>query len=154
MPNYVDNNDWIDYKNVVNEFHEDAFQQEITLRRVVKGGLDPHGEDTPDSYTVLILKGLLQYNDYRTWPSTKNTSSGEVDKQNTLLYLNIKYLKDNNLTNGDGFLDFDPGHDRFILKGQEYKALGESQTAQASDEPLLQYIILKREEKDTTDSIY
>jgi len=120
----------------------------------INKGITTHGEDILLKPKSSKLLGLIQYNDYRSWPSTKTTDSGEIDKQNLLLYLNIKYLSDNGFANSDGFLNFDPGADRFIIKGITYKALGESQTAQASEEPLLQFIILKREEIDTVEDQY
>ena len=49
---------------------------------------------------------------------------------------------------------FRSGEDRFIIRGEVYKALGDSQAAQASDEPLEVFIVLKREETETADLVY
>lgn len=146
MPEFIQNGEWDDYRDIINKFHNDAFQQTITWRKKTNSN-NIHGEDTIEKTTDIQLKCLVSYNDYRSWPVTVPSNSGFIDAQSLLIYLNTKYLTDNNFTNANGFLNLDPIRDRFILKGRVYIAMGESDTAQANDDPLLQFLILKREEK-------
>lgn len=156
MPEYVATNEWDAYKEVINNFHADAFQEDIVWIKTNEQWVTEHGEDDgsePDPVEI-NLKGLIQYNDYRSWPTTNPTRSGERDLQNLLVFFNTKYLTDAGHTNADSFFDFDPGHDRFRIRGKVYKAMGESHTAQASEEPLLQFVILEREETPSEEDIY
>lgn len=144
--------DWQAYQDTLNEWQEDMFQQPVTWESKRKTRT-VHGEyqERPSS---IELKGLIQYNYFRSWPITKIKDSGEVDKESMILYLNIKYLADNGWANMAGQFMFDPGYDRFIVNGVTYKAMGESQAAQAHDKPLFLFIILKREELSTSDTKY
>jgi hypothetical protein len=156
MPQYISQNEWDAYKQVINNFHEDSFQEDILWIKSNEHWVTAHGEDdgTQPEPTEINLKGLIQYNDYRSWPTTNPTRSGERDLQNLLVFFNTEYLVTEGHTNPDRFLDFDPGHDRFVIRGKKYKAMGESHTAQASGSPLLQFIILEREETPTHSDIY
>lgn len=149
---FLSGEDWANYEETINQFHNDAFQQEISW---IKPGVvrNIHGESTGDKQAAVILKGLIQYNYFRAWATTAMTKIGEIDKESLVLYLNIEALKTaGHLTTNDQ-LDFDPALDRFFIKGQEYKAMGDSHIAQANDKPLLLFIILKREETNTGEPV-
>lgn len=145
--------DWDEYIKVVNEWQEDAFQQPVTWKRVVVNrGI--HGEGDNIRTENIVIRGLVQYNYFRSWPITKTSDAGETDKQSMLLFLNVKYLKENGWANDAGQLLFDPGLDRFIINGVTYKSSGESQAAQAHNQPLFFYTVLKREELNTGEEMY
>lgn len=153
MPTYTTPSDWTNYKEIINNFHNDAFQQDVIWRKCINW-ISEFSEDDSIQTQDITIKGLVNYNDYRSWPVTIPSITGDIDGQSCLLYLNVKYLRDNDLVTGTDHFQFDPGRDRFILDGKTYKAAGESKTAQASDEALLQFIILKREETMTADPVY
>lgn len=144
---------WDRYTEVLDGFHDDAFQQDITLRRYVTIN-DQHGEDTNLRERDTILKGLVQYNYFRSWPMNKISDSGEVDKESILLFLNVTYLNSINMATANGQLKFEPALDRFFIDGLQYKSSGDSQAAQAQGKTLFVYIILKREETNTGSEYY
>lgn len=152
MPQFTQNSDWDSYKQVINDFHNDAFQQEVKWIRTNRNWRTEFGEDNTQypGNSIQVLKGLISYNTYRSWPTTNPTRSGERDLQNMLLFLNTEYLIENGFTNDGKLLNFDPGRDRFEVQGLIYKSMGESHASQTNDSPLLQFIILEREEADNT----
>jgi len=146
--------DWDAHLAALDEWQQDAFQQTITW---IKNNdiIDPHGEN-PDSDNISIdIKGLIQSNYFRSRPVTDANVGGEIDKQSILIYLNINYLIANGWANSNNYqFNFDPGYDRFIINGLEYKAMGESQAGQTHDRPTFIFIILKREEIATGEDKY
>ena len=145
--------DWQRYEDIMNEWQEDAFQEIITWRKSIVR-LSTHGEDNNERFEDKELRGLIQYNYFRAWPINTPSDSGELDKESCLLYLNIKYLRDNNYTNSNDQFAFNPTMDRFLIRGVVYKAFGDSHVAQAYNKPLFAYIILKREEVETGKELY
>lgn len=153
MPQYIPQNTWDQYKEIINNFHEDAFKEEIIWERHINV-LSEHGEDGSNTSQLITLEGLVGYNDFRNWPINVHTTSGETDKQNLQLWLNLKYLEGLGYTNEHNLFQFNPGLDYFHIRGQKYKSSGESGSAQAQGTPLLFFIILKREEIATSDNPY
>lgn len=145
---------WKMHNDAVNNFHDDAFQQQVIWRKnVVRTNL--YNEDSGQKYEDKVLLGLVQYNQFRAWPITRMTDSGEIDKQNCLLYINNKYLSENNLLNSEGQFKYDAGKDFFLINGVEYKSMGDSQAAQVQNSnPQLFFIILKREDLMTGNNTY
>lgn len=146
---------WQVYKNIINKAHDSFNQDSITWHRHIRG-FQRYGEDTKvnEHYDDIILKGLVGYNIFRTWPMTKETTAGATDKENIVLMLNKKYLEDLGYLNSDGFFAMDPGKDKFTHREMAYRAAGETEVAQAGDDPLMFYIVLKREESVTGDNKY
>jgi len=144
---------WDRHINIINEFHSDAFQQQITWKSCIKQ-YGTHGDDNEMRYKDITILGLIQYNHFRSWPINKDTIVGQVDQESELLFLNIKYLRDNGYTNDNDQFIFKPALDRFEVNGVVYTAKGDSQTAQAKDKVLLHFIVLKREEIETSENIY
>lgn len=134
---------WGKYKGIINEFHNDAFQDEITWIKNL-GEIPRHGEDRSLNNDPIILKGLFQYNGFRVWPLTQYTPSGEEDKQSEVIIFNLEYLRSLNLLDEHGMFTYNPAKDIFIHKGVRYESGGETPLAQAEGEPLLFLIILKR----------
>lgn len=144
---------WDKYTTAINDFHDDAFQQDVILRQLITVD-DIHGEDTNQRTEDFLLKGLIQYNYFRGWPINQVRDSGEIDKESCTLYLNVKYLSERSLLNPENHLLFDPALDRFLIDGIVYKAFGDSKAAQAKGSTLLIFIILKREETNTGSEVY
>lgn len=134
---------WAKYKGIINEFHNDAFQDDITWVRNL-GTVPRHGEDRPMNEDPIALKGLFQYNGFRVWPLTQFTPSGEEDKQSEVILFNIQYLKSLNLLDTENRLPYDQAKDIFIHRGIKYESGGDTLLAQAEGEPLLFLIILKK----------
>lgn len=145
---------WQAYKNTINAAHNSFNQDTVMWYRFVRG-FQRYGEDTliNEHFNTVSLKCLIEYNAFRTWPVTDETLTGILDKESMVMILNKKYLSDNGYLNSDGFFNFNPGRDKFTHLGLEYRSAGEVPVAQAGDEPLLFYIILKRQEKSTGDII-
>lgn len=140
---------WDLYKNIINSGHETFNQDSITWLRS-NGGLDRNGEDNlNENFTSIVLKGLFDYNYFRKWATNQTTETGELDRQNEVILLNIKYLKDLGYMNSAGYFNFDQSSDRFIHKGIKYKSVGSTLVSQAQTEPLLFMVILQREEIQT-----
>ena len=145
--------DWDAHAAAINEFAEDAFQQLITWRTNITN-LSEHGEDDVNRTRDITLKGLVLYNYFRSWPTNKPDVAGEIDNESVLIYFNSKYLADEGYINSDGQFDFQPVTDRFWVNGLQYKASGESQAAQSNDQPLLHFVIMKREELNSHENKY
>lgn len=145
--------DWDEYINVLNEYHQDAFQQDIIWNRKVVIN-DTNGEDSNERTLDIALKGLVGYNHFRSWPINKVSEAGELDKESLIVYFNLEYLNSLGYTNARGQFKFNPGTDKFTLRGVTYKPLGDSEAAQAHDKPVFCFIILKREELTTGQERY
>lgn len=144
---------WDRYIAVINEWQEDAFQQEIIWKSNITN-LNRYGEDSNVRYHDISLRCLIHYNNFRTWPINLFTDTGEIDKQSVMVFFNIAYLDSLGYADENGVLMFDPGLDKFIINGVVYTSGGESQVAQAKDKPILSFLILKREETDTGNTFY
>jgi hypothetical protein len=145
--------DWDEYIESINEFHDDAFQQIINWKRIVTN-LSENGEDDVIRTENIELKGLFLYNYFRSWPNSKPDTTGETDQESCMLILNNQYLTDLGYVNGDNQFTFKPVEDRFVLNGLTYKASGESHAAQAGSKPIIHFIILKREELNSSENKY
>jgi len=145
--------EWVEYETVINDFHDDAFQEDIHWLTLVNK-VNPFGEDGDEKVQDVPLKGLISYNYFRSWPMNKGTTTGEIDKESCMMYLNNQYLSDNGYLNANGQFKFNPGLDRFAIRGITYKATGDAQISQANGKPLLHFVILKREEIPTGNSVY
>ena len=142
----VPTKEWDKYKSIINDFiDDDAGKQPFVWLRKLNQPL-AYGEDGGIRYLPVILEGLFQYNYIRTWPANKSTLSGELEGENMVLYISARMLRENGYVNEFGYPDLNWSEDRFLLNGKIYKPDGDTQVAQAKDEALLFFIILKREE--------
>jgi hypothetical protein len=146
---------WQTYKGIINNAHTIFNQDSIDWVRHTHG-LQRYGEDNRllDKNSTITLKCLINYNVYRSWPMTKETESGAIDKESMAVMFNKAYLNGLGYINANNNFDFDPGLDVFIHQGQNFRASGETPAAQAYDDPLLVIIILKRMETNTGDKKY
>lgn len=145
----IGNNKWAQFQSIIKNAN-DTFGQAIVIWRRSKGGLDFYGEDnSTEEFEDIELKGLFNHNFFRTWPITFTTEGGELDRQNTVLILNVDYLIENGWADEYNRLKYDAAADRFIYNGLVHKAMGDSEISQAKDGHLLFQLILKREEKQT-----
>lgn len=143
----ISNAQWNNYINVINNF-SDNVNKEVVIWEKLSYNFSRYGEDDYEkNYEQIELECLISYNIFRTWPITKNTKSGDLDEENIVMILNASYLDNLGYLNNDGYLDFDPGNDKFYHMGKEYRAYGDTPVSQAKDNPLLIYVILKRQQK-------
>lgn len=144
-PRMISNKEWSRYKSIINDFidHTAGKQPFLWLRKINQMPL--FGEDS-NGYTVVRLEGLFQYNYIRTWPANRDSISGELEGENMVLYISLRLLRDNNYINSQGYPDINWSEDRFILNGKVYKPDGDTTVAQAGNESLLFFVILKRED--------
>lgn len=143
---YVKNVDWDRYKHVVQKFLEDdAGRQKIGWCRNINQMLFM-GEDKTPKYTLVILEALCYYNAFRNWPINKSTVSGELDDENLVILIPKSAVKE--YLNEHGYFQFNWSEDRFIINGIPYKPDGDTEVAQAKDEPIVFQIILRRD-RDT-----
>ena len=150
---FMSQENWDMHNNAINDWHEDAFQEDIIwLKNYINR--DYHGEDDNHKFDTITLKGLVTYNFFRSWPIDMATDTGEIDKQSCMVMFNLKWLGDNGHLNADGQLDLNPGDDKFILNGVTHVPSGDSHISQAYDNPLLFFLILKREEISTGQTRY
>lgn len=140
---------WAKYKRIVNEFHDDANQTPIIWKRKI-ASVPKFGENINSPRDEVELLGLIQYNNYRTWPMTLFSQTGSEDKQSEVLILNIDYLKRNDLLDKNGNFAYNPAEDEFIHNGIKYEAAGDTQTSQTNNEALFFMIVLKRKNNATT----
>ena len=146
MPDLVDSAIWEDYKELIGIDAADTFFQDEIIWKKANPFLDKHGEDEiGETFVDVILKCLVDYNDFRTWPITRNTETGEIDKQTAVVIFSLKTLKDLGFLNANGNFDYDSDEDRFELDGILYKSMGDTNTAQAQNEPLLFQLVVERE---------
>lgn len=149
----ITNNEWETYKNIVNDFIDlDSGKQPFLWLKKVEQPL-AFGEDSGIIYVPMQLYGLFQYNYIRTWPSSRESISGELDTGNNVLYISANLLRSNNLLDEYGYWDYNWSEDRFVLNGKVYKPSGDTQVAQAKDEALLFFVILQREDPEETQKI-
>lgn len=137
---------WNEYKNIINDFVEvDAgYQKFLWLRKVNQPNI--WGEDQTPLYEPILLRGLLHYNYIKTWPSNVPYPSGELEGQNQVLYITKNSLKEGGYLNEDTYWEFNWAEDRFILDGKVYKPAGDTEVAQAYDDALHFFLIMKRED--------
>lgn len=143
---YVRNADWDRYKHVVQKFLEDdSGRQTIGWCKHIDQMLFM-GEDKIPKYTLILIEALCYYNAFRNWPINKATVSGELDDENLVILIPKSAIQQ--FLNKDGYFQFNWSEDRFIINGIHYKPDGDTEVAQAKDEPIVFQIILKRD-RDT-----
>ena len=146
---------WESYKATIRKAH-DVFNQDTVTWARHSHGLQRYGEDSKSTKkTVNIeLKCLMNYNVYRSWPMTGETTSGQIDNESVCIILNKEYLKELGYINANNNFDMDPGQDYFIHQGIKLRPAGETPAAQASDDPLLVYVIVRRTLPETGSNRY
>ncbi len=150
---HLTDQDWQDYYDAINEWQDDVFQQDIVWKRNYVNN-SKTGEDNNIRFMDITLKGLIQYNYFRSWPVNQTEDSGEIDKNSIVIYLNIDYLDKLGYINSNKQFTFNPGLDRFLINGLVYTTDGESHVAQAHHKPLFIFMVLKREEIQTGEDKY
>lgn len=111
--------------------------------------LDNFNEDGKPKYISTTLVCIPNYNYMRTWPITNYTETGELDKQSVQLLFNKKYLKDLNLLTLEGFFDYNPDHDKFIMDGLQYNSVGDTAVSSSLSDDLFISVIVKRDKTPT-----
>lgn len=143
---YVRNVDWDRYKHIVQKFLEDdSGRQTVGWCRKLNQMLSM-GEDSYPKYHLVVIEALCYYNAFRNWPINKATVSGELDDENLVILIPKSAVKP--YLNSEGYFQFNWSEDRFIINGIPYKPDGDTEVAQAKDEPIVFQIILRRD-RDT-----
>jgi hypothetical protein len=143
-------NDWDDFKNLISVDGQDTFCKQTIIWRRVTTKVDPFMEDNSQGlHQDITLKCLCNYNYMRSWPVTNFTESGGNDRQSTQVLFTKEYLRGLGYLNADGYFDYNPVLDKFILDGLIMEPAGDSSVSQAGDDPLLQEVILVRQPTTT-----
>lgn len=151
MP-FIEDSDWQEYEEDINDFHEDAFQQVIIWKNPVRT-LNKSGSEAP-LYLDKELRCLIHYNHFRNWPINIQNITGDTDKQSVQVYFNAKHLDNEGVLNSEGLFEFDPILSRFVVDGVWYKPSGDSKTAQTKNKTLLHFVILRRDILETSEDKY
>lgn len=147
MNNFITDSEWAEYEGIINDFHNDAFQNSFIWLKSIRS-LDSNGSDDSPLYSRIPLLGLFQDNHFRSWPINSDTLTGQIDKESVLLYINNNYLE--SIAGGIYINEFkrwkiNPGLDKFIYEGVTYTAKGDSSSAQTKDKTLLHFVVLARD---------
>lgn len=147
---YVGLKNWARYRGIINRFHNDAFQNDLTWYKYIYS-MNRFGEDTKENskYDERVVKCLVMYDTVRNWPNNYETTTGDIDKESVVVYINIRYLQKMGWVRNEGagtLMDLDQVKDYFVLDGVTYRPSGDKPVAQASTHPLLYRLVLKREE--------
>jgi hypothetical protein len=146
--------EWAQFNDDINGFMElDSANQVFTWLKCVRS-INPKGNDDTPLYKNYELQGLFQYNEFRSWPINADTSTGQIDKESILAFINNDYLQKLGLLTPEGQFNFNPALDKFIVNGVRYKSKGDSQTAQAHNKPLLHFMVLLRDYVETENERY
>ena len=149
----LSNLDWNRYKKIVNDFiDQDAGKQPFMWLRKFEQ-IMPFGEDVGIKYEPISLEGLFHYNYIKTWGTQGLSISGELDATDVVLYISKRLLEEHGFINEYGYWAFNWAEDRFIVEGKVYKPFGDTQVAQANNEALLFFVILKRVNKEEAETI-
>lgn len=147
---YVRNKDWDRYKHIVQKFLEDdSGRQTIVWCRNIDQ-MYYMGEDKAPRYKPILLEALCYYNAFRNWPINKATVSGELDDENLVILIPKSSVKE--YLSPQGYFQFNWSEDRFIINGIPYKPDGDTEVAQAKDEPIVFQIILRRDRDTVIDT--
>jgi hypothetical protein len=140
---------WSDYKALMRDAH-DTFAQKDMIWKRLKSTLDRYGEDSDDNgYDIITLKVLINYNYMRSWPITFQTETGGLDRQSVQILINKDYLRELGYINGNGFFEYDPVLDVFIIDGLKHVPFGDTPASQIQDDDVFITLILKRDESPT-----
>lgn len=137
----------------MNDFmsHDAARQPVLWLRKPEQ--LTAFGEDAGIIWEPHIILSLFQYNYIRTWPFNDLGTAGEIDTSNIMMYISKEFLSINGYIDQHGYWDFNWAQDRFIVNGKVYKPGGDTQVAQASEDPLLFLVVMSRTNSEESKEI-
>lgn len=141
---------WASFRQAINAA-SDTFNNELIEWKHLTKKLDYFGDDRPGNveFETISLLALIQYNAWNVLPTDRINADGVTDRESIVIILNKDYLRGLDYLDANGNFKFNPDHDRFVVKGVIYKNMGDTQTAQAYDDTLLQYIIALKDELET-----
>jgi hypothetical protein len=144
--------DWTRYENVVNNFAILHHKQGIIWDRYL-GGVSLYGEEDDEASanreTITLEGGLVDYNVFRTWPTSVQKETGSIDNQSQVLILNKVWLSSQGYLNANSNFDFTPERDYFTVDGIEYTCEGFTSSSQTNTKSLFINLILSRKEVST-----
>jgi len=143
-------NQWASFRQAINAA-SDTFNNELIEWKHLIKKLDYFGDDREGNteFETIELLALIQYNAWNVLPTDRINVDGITDKDTIIIILNKDYLRGLDLLDTNGNFKFNPDFDRFVVKGVVFKNGGDTQTAQAYDDTLLQYIIAIKDELET-----
>jgi len=145
---FITQEQWSKFNQIQRQYYEDIAGISVIWRTVIKN-VDRWAEGESEETVDIPVKAIVSFNDFRTWPTNRPTESGTLDKENLYLLLNKLYLGENSWLNNNGYFNFDPVMDRFIVDGILYKPDGDTQVSQIYDTVGYIMVILSREPTQT-----
>jgi hypothetical protein len=140
-----------DFLKVHRDGHDTFEQKEITwVRNITHTNRFMESDD--DNGTISIpLKVQCNYNYMRSWPITRTTEAGELDRQSMQVLINKSYLRELGYINANDFFDYSPDFDRFIIDGMIHKPMGDTSVSQVDSSDVLIVIVMQRQPTKTGD---
>lgn len=146
---------WDNFKKLQNQSHDDYMNGQLIWLRCKKF-LGEFNEDYNfyNGYDSIELPVLYNFNYERTWPITQHTETGDIDRQSIQLFFSKAQLTTLGYINSNGNFDYDPGKDKFIIKGTVYHNEGDTPASPipTADE-LLITLVVRPDSKATNDLI-
>lgn len=147
--------EWEMYKQS-QELASTNFNKTVITHRKYEVFKDRFGEDPMGMGAQFVdydIECNILSNYFRSWPMGDVKVSGEIDEENATLIIHYPFLRDNDMLTPEGYFDFDPARDEFIIKGRRWKAYGDIDVSYAHDEPMYFWLILKRYNTETGNPI-
>lgn len=152
MPDLLTTDDWARFNEAINDAG-DTFNKIIITWRRYNYFINEFNEDPTPNVTDISLNVLFSDNYFHSWPITLHSATGELDRENCAIFINMDYLNGLGYINARGNFNFMPDMDRFIHNGIVYKCEGWTPVAPSdvagTGKHLMIMIILKREEVPT-----
>lgn len=143
--------DFTEFNEVINDALESFSTKTLLWYRKISN-LSDFMEDTGDLGNMqappIAIPVLCNYNYMRSWPITRNTDAGEVDKQSVQILISKKWLNSNGYLTNEGYFNYSPSLDRFRIDGLVHKSQGDTLVSQSNTD-LIFSMILTREETTT-----
>lgn len=140
---------WAEFEASQHRAHETFMTKEILWKKRIGTKRSRYGEDVPSTFENRYVKALCNFNYMRSWPSEEATETGKIDRQSIQILFSKKMLADQGWLTPDGNMDYDDGHDWFIVNGISYFAGGDTPASQAYSDDLLFCITVRPQEVAT-----
>jgi len=136
--------DWEQIKAGVNNAADTFFQDSITWKRVTKN-VDRYGERDFATYQDITLPCFINYDWWRRIPTFKEDKTGEYNQADLLIIFKKAYLSAQSYLTTDGYFNYNPSLDKFVVKGKLYKPVGDTLLSQVKENPMLFQLMLRKD---------
>lgn len=140
---------WAEFENSQRLAHETFMTKEIIWRKRGSKKRDRFGEEVPETFEDRKIKVLCNFNYMRSWPSDVATETGKVDRNSIQVLFSKKILAEKGWLTPSGNMDYDGGHDLFIINNLVYFSGGNTDASQAYSDDLLFCITVRPQEIPT-----